>query len=606
MTRSRPALLSLSICVGLAAPWTATAATTSSTLLPTASKVSAVTLYRGQALVSRTVPLPNRTGELQLLVDDLPARVDGSSLSATSSHKDVVVRSVRYRTKATSQATNPEVAKLDQKREALNNELNVVRQRIRLVDEKMRVYQGQMGFVAPTAKVEMAKGVLDPKKLQAVTSANLAARDALFEAKIALQDRQRSIRKETRLLSRKRRELTRGQHSYRRQAVLFVHKRKSGRGSLRLDYLVRSASWTPTYNVRASRDGRSVQVEYLADVRQMSGEAWNRAAVTLSTATPRMSAESPLLGPLWVGLGGAPTRKKRRRMTFKSYALSQSRIRAQQQRLNSSPRPAQGGWMMNKLAADGQRLELNADKDVVRAGRRAVKAAEEALAVSYRLPGRMSLESRSDRQMIKIATLKLDATVFYEAVPLFSTYVTRYARVVNTSDLPLLAGNYRAYSDGEFVGRGAIGVIARDQDFTIGLGADTQLRCYRELVDKKADTSWGDRVQTFDYRLRIESYKRQAVDVRLYDRIPASKTEDLQIKLVRNSTGLSKEAVYVRDDRPKGILRWDLKVAAGTSGAKAKDIRYRFEMKYAKDKHVGREARGLMKEMRKDFRAMSR
>ncbi|MCO4764227.1 MAG: DUF4139 domain-containing protein [Myxococcales bacterium] len=172
--------------------------------------------------------------------------------------------------------------------------------------------------------------------------------------------------------------------------------------------------------------------------------------------------------------------------------------------------------------------------------------------------------------------------------------------------LPLLAGSYRAFSDGEFVGKGKVPVIARGQDFTIGLGADTQLRCYRELVDKTDETSWGSRVQSFDYRLRIESYKRGPVKVRVYDRIPASKTKELEIKLTKHSRGLSNEAVYKRDHRPRGILRWDLKVAPGSNGAKALDMTYRFEMKYEKGKHVGRKATGLMRVMEKDFRAMSR
>ena len=606
------ALLTLLITpVGLGAavmPSPVFAAPTAVSNLPiTPSKVTSVTLYRGQALVSRTVEVPAGTGELQLVVDGLPNRVNASSLTAQAHGAGVTVRSVRYQRTAVAQAVNPEIAELDKQIETNRADHEVHRQYVWLLDDKYKVYTGQMGFVAPTAKHEMKKGVLDPKKLTIITEANLAAREAIVAAKIKRQVAMKALDKAYRLLHRKRSELTRGRQLHKREAIIYIAKTRAARTTLRLDYLVSSAGWTPTYNVRATRDGRGVNIEYLAEVQQMSGEAWDGVTVTLSTATPQMSAESPLLGPLWLGFSDSGQRPQpKKSLSFKSYASSQSRIRVQQQNLRNRPGRARAGWMMNKLAAQGQNMELNADREVVRAGRRAVKATEEALAVSYKLKGTMKLESRSDRQLVKVATLALEAEIFYEAVPLFSSYVTRYARVINTSNLPLLAGSYRAFSDGEFVGRGTVPVIARGEDFTIGLGADTQLRCYRELLDKSNDTSWGSRIQTFDYRLRIESYKHEAVQVRLYDRIPASKTKDLEIKLTKTNRTLSAEPVYKRDDRSRGILRWDLKVGKGSQGAKAMDITYRFEMKYAKDKHVGRQATGMMRAMQKDYEAMAR
>ena len=439
------------------------------------SKVDAVTIYRGQALVSRTVTLPSGRGEVQVAVDGLPHRVVGSSLSAQASAKSgVTIRSIRYHSKAVAKAPNKEVAALDDAIKKLRREQYANNQHLWLVDNKFKLLERQMGFVAPTAKQEMARGVLDPKKLAAITDANLKARADLIDEKVRRRERRDAINQEIRLLQRKRNKLHRGRHQSRRQAVIYVHKRRAGAAKVRLDYLVRGANWTPTYNVRRSGDGANVRLEYLAEVNQMSGEDWKDVKLTLSTATPQMSAQSPVLGPLWIGLTGTVAKKKRYTGGYSTggYAASHARIRRSQQRLQSDANRSRAGWLMNKLAAEGQNLELNADADIVRAGRKAVRAAEEALAVSYELPGRMALASRSDRQLVQVAALKLKDRTFYEAVPLFSTYVTRYARIVNDSPLPLLAGTYRAYADGEFVGRGRLPVVARAQDFTVGFGAD--------------------------------------------------------------------------------------------------------------------------------------
>ena len=70
-------------------------------LIVAESSLEAVTVYRGQALVTRSVALPAKQGELEISVGDLPAQVAGSSLSASvGATEGLAIRSVRYRTRA--------------------------------------------------------------------------------------------------------------------------------------------------------------------------------------------------------------------------------------------------------------------------------------------------------------------------------------------------------------------------------------------------------------------------------------------------------------------------------------------------------------------------
>ena len=573
--------------------------------LTVSSRVDAVTVYRGQALVSRVVRLPAKKGELEVVVDGLPNAVVSTSLAAqASAQSGVTVRAIRYRHQLVARSPKAAVAKLDDLIARLRQKHRAVGERLWLVNNQFKVIEGQMGFIKPATKHDMSRGVLDPKKLAAVTEANLKHRERLVERRITLRQEQGRIATELQLARRKRAKLTRGTSRARRQAVIFVHKTTTAPSQLRLDYLVRGAHWTPTYNVRRKGETNKVRLEYLAEVRQMTGEDWRDAKVTLSTATPKMTAESPVLGPLWIGVGGTKRARRPRPTKLTGYLSSRARIRRAQESLRGNKDRSKAGWLMNKLAADSQDLELNVSADVVKAGRRGVRAAEDALAVSYRLSGRMSVASRRDQQLVQIAALQLSAQTFYEAVPLFSSYVTRYARIINDTDVPLLAGTYRAYVDGDFVGTGDLPVVATEQDFTVGFGADPQLRCYRELVDKEADTSWGSRLQRFKYRLRLESYKRAPVNVQVFDRIPATKSKQIEITLSTGDSSLSRDPVYQRDKRPRGILRWDLKLAPKSNGERATDVHYSFELKYAKDAKVGRQARGLLREMQRDYLRM--
>ena len=50
---------------------------------------------------------------------------------------------------------------------------------------------------------------------------------------------------------------------------------------------------------------------------------------------------------------------------------------------------------------------------------------------------------------------------------------------------------------------------------------------------------------------------------------------------------LSKDEAYVRDQQPKGLLRWDLTLEPNTSGPKATRVTYQYKMEYARDSAIG-------------------
>lgn len=573
------------------------------------SKIESVVVYRGQALVTRVVTLPDAAGEHEIVVSDLPEQVVGQTLSASAENAGgATIRSVRFRSRTIPIEPGKDIADLDAQIKKVNAQIFANTQRTNLANDTGKHLEKLESFAAPTASVEMSKGVLNPDTLAKVSDLISTKRQALTEERIKLQENATDLTEELAKLTKRRGELAAGAAKVFREAIIYVSKAAKGPGSIALSYLAGSADWTPTYNVRLGEDGKKVQIEYLALVQQSSGEEWANVKLTLSTATPAMNAECPLLAPLWVGLvaqpqvkgGGPPVDyvQERGQMTASQFGnvggWSRATTAEEQERYN---------WAMNTVAAQAQRLELNVEKDLILAGTKLARSAEEGLAVSYPLPGRMNIASRADRQLIQLAALELESAPYYEAAPLLSNYVYRKADLTNTSTWSLLPGPYSAYDGSEFVGRGNLPLVARGQSFTVGLGVDSQLRCQRELTDKSDKVSWGSRIQTFDYVLRLENYKGAAVVIRLYDRIPASKTDDIQVKLTKVSEALSSDPLYLRDLKDKGVLRWDIDLVGGAAKDKRRELSYGFEMKFAKDAHVGKEAAALMNSIQADFKA---
>jgi hypothetical protein len=144
----------------------------------------------------------------------------------------------------------------------------------------------------------------------------------------------------------------------------------------------------------------------------------------------------------------------------------------------------------------------------------------------------------------------------------------------------LLAGPVASYVSGQFVGSGQIPTVAIGETFNVGFGIDSSLRAGRELVEKTETTQGGNKVLTFNYRLTVENFGSKDAVVRLTDRLPITKDNDIKISLISSSKPVSEDAVYVKNDKKNGIQRWDLPVPAQSIAAKAVSIDYQFKLEF--------------------------
>jgi uncharacterized protein (TIGR02231 family) len=245
--------------------------------------------------------------------------------------------------------------------------------------------------------------------------------------------------------------------------------------------------------------------------------------------------------------------------------------------------------MLNTMAAGRQMMELQADKDAVQKIKSAEKklARTEGVSVTYDLPGKLSMPSRSDQQLLTIAAFRAKAEFLHIATPLLTDYVYLQADITNNSKTIMLAGPASMYLDGGFVGKANIELVTIGEEFTTGFGVDSQVRIMREFKDKKVDTLWGNRVEEYDYRIAIDNYKNRSVKLQLLERIPYTEDEDLEIENFKTNTPLSKDPEYLRAQRDKGILRWDLTLKSTTAGQKATIVTYHYTMKYDNDMSIG-------------------
>ena len=154
---------------------------------------------------------------------------------------------------------------------------------------------------------------------------------------------------------------------------------------------------------------------------------------------------------------------------------------------------------------------------------------------------------------------------------------------MNQSELVLLPGEATMYLGTDFVGRMTMPLVAIGEEFTAGFGVDPQLQIARLMMDKSRSTSGANQVLKYDYRILVNSYKTEKVKLQVWDRLPlAQEAETTMISLVKTAPELSNDKLYLREQRSKNLLRWDLEIEPAMNGEKALAINYEFRLELDK------------------------
>ena len=566
-------ILLLSVIIALTVPLCAASA------LETEGKISKVTVYRGQALVIRNIEIDLLKGNSEIIVTNLPASILPDSIYAQTS-ADLKILSVRYREQAVSEDTREEVKKLDIEIENLQREIHHTEIRKAHLDNQWDMFVKLRNFTAEAKQIDTDRGLLQYEPVQNLAEYILKKADEYIEKTLAFEDQITDLKKEFELLERKRSELTAGSSKTERQALVYVSASADAKATIELNYLVNNANWEQLYNLRANPENSTVTIEYNAVINQVSGENWDNVILSLSTAQPAMIAEPPVLNPMLVSLSSPEMQQAQQP---ESGTMIYDRMLTQQQLRKSNIKMGRlANEELNTFAIENQILFFNAEQKDIQQFRQQMEQISrvEGVSVTYDLPGSLTLPSRSDRQLVGIASVSAQADFTLLASPLLTDYVYLQADLVNKSDIIFLPGPSSMFRDGRFVGKGQMPLVTIGEKFTAGFGIDSQIQVAHELEDKQSRIQGGNRIDTYNYRIALSNYKNTPAKLRLLDRLPYVKDSSIKIDLTKTSIPLSEDAEYLRSEKKKGLLRWDLELEPNTIGEDATIVTYSFTTEF--------------------------
>ena len=554
-------------------------------------RIVAVTLYRSQAMVTREFELEaGQTGQ-RLIFENLPPQINPDSVFAEGDEQ-IVVRATQVDRRPVGASPQENIRSKQEQIADLRRQIEENATRQQVMTERLN-YLGKLeNFVAPAAMAEMTHGVLNAQTLKTLTEFAFGERAAAAEQLLELQQASQKLNEQLALAERELAELSSGGEQTAYEASVFLAREGDVAGAVQLSYLVNGCGWMPSYSLRGGSDQPEATIEYNALISQFSGEDWTQVSLTLSTASPTLSAMRPALAPYRIGLTGAAEQAAgQKEQVAQAYNRSlQSQVLAANEVNNSIDfrGNVKASLSLNYAVEDLVTLELNSDLRTLQAIVAQQPGEAEQPSITYPLPQSVTLTSRRDQQIVRVATESLPASMYLVATPLLTNLVYREAELTNRSSQDFLPGPIAIYLNDQFVGRAEIPLVSRGQKFLVGLGADPRLRSKRELVERTEETQGGNRRVAVRYRLSVENFREEPADVRLLDRLPlAAEGADIQIKLAEDTPPLSEDPIYRELERPEGILRWDLSVPPGGDAA---EITYGYTVEFDRQYELAKAA----------------
>lgn len=514
------------------------------------SAVSAVTVYPDRARVTRTAAADLKGGDATVVVDGLPAGVaPGSVQVAGTAGFELTIVSVESR-----QAFRADAAS-DRER-AIQADLRAATDRHQVISDKISALDTQAAFIESVAKVSPPKtkeGILlgKPADWSAAWVAVGRGMDETLKAKREQEQALRSVDADVRRLEQELARVRTGALQTT-EVRAQVHAGGAGTARFQVTYDVPAATWAPVYDARLDPEKGSLELILRGQVRQRTGEDWDGALLTLSTARPGAAAAMREPEPWFVGFAKPVATDFFRKSVTSEQEMKDAGIAGALDRADAAPASA------------------------------AVATAEVGeFALEYHVAGPQTVPADGEPHAYVADQRTFPVALQVRAHPGVEPVAYLYA-VLTDDGAPLPAGRVSLYRAGALVGQDDLGAVRPGEQRRLGFGADDRVR-----VTRQVDTDQTGKSGLFGGRQRVErryvievgNFHARPVEVSVYDRLPVPGDTALEVKYL-DDWATAPSATDAEGG--KGVVVW-----TGTfEGGEKRKIRFGYALTFPKDQRL--------------------
>ncbi len=519
------------------------------------SRVVRAVLYPDMAEVTRVVQVVAPAESV--VVSGLSANLLADSLSAKVIRGDARIAGVSVDDVFRAEPVQEKVQELTARIDALGDRKTLAEESIREGRrEKELLDRGVQAVFSPAEQAE-GKDKARPARL---TPAEIDGSLSLFRARSQAIDEkvaelQRSVRDLDRQIAAAKQELDKVRNPQpTREKVVRIDLAASAGGTIAVTYLVPAAGFVPRYNVRLAPGGGTLSFELVGDAWQRTGEDWEGAALTFSTARPGRTAQLPPLEPWEIDFRQPPV------PLVKGF-MEKEEMRAS--------RPAAGVLFDAEAAPEAPAPEP---------GRRFAS-------FETTLPGTHALAGNGEKKTFTLGRREQKTKVAWRAVPGSLEGAFLAADGKNETGLPVLSAPAALFLDDGFAGRGTLPDIPEGAEFKIDFGKDDSVKVRRKeigRVEEKGGVFTKTRRIRYRYEITPENFRKETAPLTVRDRIPVSHNKEIVVKDVEIGGGGKVAALGEGKDVVPGEVTWELSLGPGEK----KVLGLSFAVEFPADKEI--------------------
>lgn len=525
--------------------------------------IEEVTVFTNRAMVGRRGKIELPAGITELVVTNLPILLEADSVRA-SGQGNVAVKMLGVRTEKvySVEAVAENVAELEQQLQSLERQTTAINNQLVALNLQRDFVKGLGEKSVERFSQGLARQQIDLSAADSLLGFVGERWNKTSQQMAALEKERGDLEKQLTALRQKLQQLRtpRARESFSLFAT--VEAAQSGEFELEVSYFLYNAGWTPLYDLRVDSQRNKVNLSYLAEVTQRSGEDWNNVQLTLSTAKPGLGALPPKLDPWYINVFH-PAPPVLTSPPATGQLFSRNRIMSA-----GGPIPPPMPMATSSVVA----FETMAAPAPVIAESVTATMSSEGGVVTFKVGRRSDIPSDGQPHKTTIFADDYNCELEFISMPKLVTQTYLRAAVAN-GNTQILPGQANVFRDNNFIGKVPLPSVAPHEEIKLNLGIDESVKVERELTEREVDKTFvsNQRRTTYAYRITLTNLQEAEVQVAVTDQLPVSLNEQVKVKLTRTQPLVQMGEL--------GVLEWKV-----TLPPKAKRVLYfQFTVEHPRD-----------------------
>ena len=483
------------------------------------TRICEVTVYTDRALVTRRGTVALTGNERKLAIASLPATLETESVRATGAGT-VAVRLLGVGSERvfSSEPVADGIAELTQQIQELETQNRAIKDKLGARRIQLKFVQDlsekSVGFFSSSIAKQQV-GLNETGELLNFLGTNYLK----YVTAIAQHERQQhKLDNQIQALKQNFQQVMTSHSHQSFNIIVAIEPSGSGNFELEISYVVMGARWTPLYDLRVNTTNNQINLNYLAEVNQNTGEDWTGVALTLSTAKPGMGTLPPKLEPWFIDTVHPKSAQTPEFMRTRSPQTAEPDRAA-------APERAFAMMALSDAAAAPESIAAQTATATV---------SKEGGTVSFQVGGNTKIPSDGTPHKVMVFRENYPFKPEYIAVPRLVSFAYLQAVVVNPlTGATLLPGKANIFRDNTFVGTVQLENISPGQEYKVNLGIDERLKIERELVERQVDKKLigQQRRMSYAYRLNVTNLHQVQVHLTLQEQLPVSRNEQIKVRL---------------------------------------------------------------------------